>query len=248
MAMWVFGYGSLIWNPGFEYLDSKVGYIKGYNRRFWQGNDFHRGNPDKIGRVATLVEDEQGLTWGKAFLLGPGADTSLAYLDKREAQLGGYCTTVVTFQPRDPTEEPFPVVLYTALPSNRLYAGSAPLHQVATEIAEAKGHCGHNAEYLIRLVHFMKEQLPDVWDEHLYNLDHLVRARLKEKGNFCRGYVKWGERTFGPGSPGGLAMPVPTTLKSGRKGGVPLSSFPFQLCIPGCLGEGNGGLGDERSP
>ncbi|CAL1283070.1 unnamed protein product [Larinioides sclopetarius] len=180
MAMWVFGYGSLIWNPGFEYLDSKLGYIKGYNRRFWQGNDFHRGNPDKMGRVATLVEDEQGLTWGRAFLLGPGADSSLSYLDKREAKLGGYCTTVVTFQPRDPKEEAFPVILYTALPSNRLYIGSAPLHQVATEIAEAKGHCGHNAEYLLRLANFMKEQLPDVWDEHLYHLDHLVRARLKE--------------------------------------------------------------------
>ncbi|GBN50898.1 Glutathione-specific gamma-glutamylcyclotransferase 1 [Araneus ventricosus] len=133
-----------------------------------------------MGRVATLVEDEQGLTWGKAFLLGPGADSSLSYLDKREAKLGGYCTTVVTFQPRDPREEPFPVILYTALPSNRLYVGSAPLHQVATEIAEAKGHCGHNAEYLLRLANFMKEQLPDVWDEHLYHLDHLVRSRLKE--------------------------------------------------------------------
>ncbi|GFS50950.1 glutathione-specific gamma-glutamylcyclotransferase 1 [Trichonephila inaurata madagascariensis] len=100
MTMWVFGYGSLIWNPGFEYLDSKIGYIKGFNRRFWQGNDFHRGNPNKMGRVATLVEDEQGLTWGKAFLLGPGAESALNYLDKRESKLGGYCTTVVTFQPR----------------------------------------------------------------------------------------------------------------------------------------------------
>ncbi|XP_055925700.1 glutathione-specific gamma-glutamylcyclotransferase 1-like [Argiope bruennichi] len=229
MAMWVFGYGSLIWNPGFEYLDSKVGYIKGYNRRFWQGNDFHRGNPDKIGRVATLVEDEQGLTWGKAFLLGPGADTSLAYLDKREAQLGGYCTTVVTFQPRDPTEEPFPVVLYTALPSNRLYAGSAPLHQVATEIAEAKGHCGHNAEYLIRLVHFMKEQLPDVWDEHLYNLDHLVRARLKEM-NLSVDDVMGVEK---PLAVAGLADDCPDNLEIRHDRRSPSSSPPdFASRVP----------------
>ncbi|XP_035219048.1 glutathione-specific gamma-glutamylcyclotransferase 1-like [Stegodyphus dumicola] len=178
--MWVFGYGSLIWNPGFEFLDSKVGYIKGYARRFWQGNDFHRGNPEKPGRVATLVEDEQGLTWGRAFLLGAGAESSLTYLDSREAKLGGYITTIVTFYPRDPKEEPFPALLYVALPSSRLYMGPAPLPQVATEIAEAAGHCGHNAEYLLRLADFMREHVPEAWDEHLYLLDHLVRARLKE--------------------------------------------------------------------
>lgn len=179
--MWVFGYGSLIWNPGFEYLDSKIGFIKGYVRRFWQGNDFHRGNPDKLGRVATLIEDEQGLTWGRAFLLGPSAASSLTYLDSRESKLGGYSTTFVTFQPRDGTEDPFPVLLYVAPPSSRLYMGPAPLPQVATEIAEATGHCGHNAEYLLRLATFMKEHVPDAWDEHLYLLEHLVRSRLKEK-------------------------------------------------------------------
>ncbi|KAG8181343.1 hypothetical protein JTE90_017510 [Oedothorax gibbosus] len=181
MSMWVFGYGSLIWNPGFEYLDSKVGYIKGYVRRFWQGNDFHRGNPEKLGRVATLVEEEQGLTWGRAFLLGPSASSSLSYLDSRESKLGGYCTTVVTFHPRDQHIDPLPALIYIALPSNRLYVGPAPLPKVATDIAEAAGHCGHNAEYLIRLVDFMKEQVPGVWDEHLYHLDHLVRARLEER-------------------------------------------------------------------
>ncbi|XP_054713151.1 glutathione-specific gamma-glutamylcyclotransferase 1-like [Uloborus diversus] len=179
--MWVFGYGSLIWNPGFEYLDSKVGYIKGYVRRFWQGNDFHRGNKEKPGRVATLVEDNQGVTWGRAFLLGPAAEASLNYLDSRENKIGGYTTTVVTFHPRDSKDEPFPVLLYVALPSSHLYLGPVPLPQLATEISEASGHCGHNAEYLLRLANFMKEQLPDVYDEHIYLLDHLVRSRLKEQ-------------------------------------------------------------------
>lgn len=59
--------------------------------------------------------------------------------------------------------------------------GPAPLPQVATEISDAIGHCGHNAEYVLRLAEFMKEQIPDVWDEHLYLLEHLVRSRLKEK-------------------------------------------------------------------
>src|SRR2546430_17646183 len=46
-GLWVFGYGSLVWNPGFKYSESRVGYIKGYKRRFWQGNDCQRGTPDQ---------------------------------------------------------------------------------------------------------------------------------------------------------------------------------------------------------
>lgn len=42
-ALWVFGYGSLCWNPGFEYDQAYTGYIKGFSRKFWQGNVTHRG-------------------------------------------------------------------------------------------------------------------------------------------------------------------------------------------------------------
>ena len=45
---WVFGYGSLCWFPGFEYNKCITGYIRGYNRRFWQGNTTHRGTKDKV--------------------------------------------------------------------------------------------------------------------------------------------------------------------------------------------------------
>lgn len=45
---WVFGYGSLCWHPGFEYNKCITGYIRGYNRRFWQGNTTHRGTVDKV--------------------------------------------------------------------------------------------------------------------------------------------------------------------------------------------------------
>lgn len=46
--VWVFGYGSLCWNPGFEFSKCVTGYVRGYVRRFWQGNTTHRGTVEKV--------------------------------------------------------------------------------------------------------------------------------------------------------------------------------------------------------
>lgn len=54
--LWIFGYGSLVWKPGFDYKRSKVGHIQGYKRRFWHGDVLFRGDKDKVNVTARLIQ------------------------------------------------------------------------------------------------------------------------------------------------------------------------------------------------
>lgn len=47
-SLWIFGYGSLVWKPDFDYIKRRIGYIKGYKRRFWHGDDFYRGDKENV--------------------------------------------------------------------------------------------------------------------------------------------------------------------------------------------------------
>lgn len=181
----VFGYGSLVWNPGFRFTNRTVGYVRGYARRFWQGNVVQRGTPTAPGRVVTLIEDSECITWGVAYEL-PDDEVAVAfsYLDHREGKCGGYRTTIVDFHSKDGSKEAFPVLVYIATVDNTCYLGPAPMKDLANQIVSASGTCGHNVEYLVRLADFMRETLPHVYDEHLYLLEEYVRMKIKER-NLC---------------------------------------------------------------
>ena len=53
--LWIFGYGSILWKPGFTYKSREVGKVRNYVRRFWQGNVTHRGTPESVGLLVESV-------------------------------------------------------------------------------------------------------------------------------------------------------------------------------------------------
>lgn len=116
--------------------------------------------------------------WGRAFEIH--GEAAIPYLDNRECQLGGYRTQLATFHPHR-GGHPFSALIYIATPTNKLWMGDAPLNEIAQQICECSGPSGHNVEYLVRLAEFMREHAPFANDDHLFTLEHLVRARLKER-------------------------------------------------------------------
>ncbi|XP_071781418.1 glutathione-specific gamma-glutamylcyclotransferase 1-like [Centroberyx gerrardi] len=182
-SMWIFGYGSLVWKPDFEYKRSKIGYIKGYKRRFWHGDDFYRGDKERPGRVVTLVEDHEACTWGVAYeVTDSQVEESLQYLNMREAVLGGYITETVDFIPREKGQGQgqLPALAYIATSDNPIYLGPASDAEIAAQIAACRGNTGHNLEYLLRLAEFMRLSCPEVQDEHLFSIEAAALALLCE--------------------------------------------------------------------
>lgn len=192
-SVWVFGYGSLVWRPGFQFDDTRIGFVRGFARRFWQGNDIHRGSSSHLGRVVTLIEEEGAETWGRAFLLRD-EEAAKEYLDHRETDLGGYTTLSLNFSCVD--GKTMEVLAYVALPNNPLFLGTAPLVTIANEIILAQGVCGHNVEYLANLATFIRIHVPEDrrhFDDHLLQLDFLVRSLITSDGQLSHLQVHFDE-------------------------------------------------------
>ncbi|KAF3701305.1 Glutathione-specific gamma-glutamylcyclotransferase 1 [Channa argus] len=182
-SLWIFGYGSLVWKPDFAYERCKIGYIKGYKRRFWHGDDFYRGDKENPGRVVTLVEDQEACTWGVAYeVTDSETEASLQYLNMREVVLGGYITETVEFIPKDKGQRPLLALVYIATPDNPIYLGPASDMEIAAQIAKCSGKTGHNIEYLVRLAEFMRLSCPEVEDEHLFSIEAAVLNTFPECG------------------------------------------------------------------
>jgi len=176
--VWIFAYGSLCWRPGFEYEEMVLGHVKGFVRKFWQGNTVHRGTVEKPGRVATLISESHGETYGCAFRISEtNSKKTLRYLENRETHLGGYDSKLTLFYPCDNSVKPVKVILYIALPGNVDWRGPGKLHDIADEVLQATGVCGSNIDYVTDLAAFLRSN--NFKDEHLFELESVLLEKLK---------------------------------------------------------------------
>lgn len=147
MSMWVFGYGSLLWNPGFEVAESVIGTLPGYARSFCMRSIHHRGSVEAPGLVLALDEQVGHACTGLALRVAEGhEEATLAYLRERELVSAAYLEKWLPVDLKDGRR--VETLVYVIDETHEQYCGGLPLEEQAGIIATAHGGRGPNSEYL----------------------------------------------------------------------------------------------------
>jgi cation transport protein ChaC len=145
--LWVFGYGSLIWNPGFPVADRQIARLDGWHRSFCMRSIHHRGSVEAPGLVLALDRQENALCDGVAFAVAPGQeDATVTALRERELVSSAYLETMLPVTLRQGGT--VAALVYVIDPDHDQYCGGLPLEQQARIIARSVGGRGSNRDYL----------------------------------------------------------------------------------------------------
>ncbi|MEL6467472.1 MAG: gamma-glutamylcyclotransferase [Pseudomonadota bacterium] len=156
MAMWVFGYGSLLWNPGFEVAESVRGSVPGWARSFCMRSIHHRGSEAEPGLVLALDAADGAACDGVALRVATGTEeATLAYLRDRELISSAYLEKMLHVDLSDGRR--VEAVTYVIDPDHVQYCGGLPLEEQAQIIAHAHGGRGPNSEYLYNTAQHLVE-------------------------------------------------------------------------------------------
>jgi cation transport protein ChaC len=173
---WVFGYGSLIWNPGFPHLEVRAGRLRGYHRHFCVYSHVYRGTPKCPGLVLGL--DRGGSCAGLAYRVPAAAAAgTIDYLYEREMITAVYLPKWV----RVGTEEgPIKAATFVVDTEHKQYAGRLPTERIVDLILQGAGRNGPCVDYLENTVSHLRAL--GLSDRPLERLRQLVEARLIEEG------------------------------------------------------------------
>ncbi len=145
-SLWVFGYGSLIWDPGFPVAERRIGKVTGWHRSFCMRSIHHRGTVEAPGLVLALDRAAGSACTGVAFRVAPGAeDATVSALRERELISSAYLEMTL---PVETAEGLLDALTFVIDPDHAQYCGGIDLEGQARIIARATGGRGPNSDYL----------------------------------------------------------------------------------------------------
>jgi cation transport protein ChaC len=170
--LWVFGYGSLIWRPGFAFVERVEARLVGAHRALCVYSFVHRGTPERPGLVLGL--DQGGACRGMAYRVPARqrAET-VAYLRAREQATMVYRESVRSVWLRGDPERRISALCYVVDRGHAQYAGRLSLDQQLHHVRQGHGRSGANRDYVIATVAALEEM--GIRETEL----HLLAERLK---------------------------------------------------------------------
>lgn len=171
--LWVFGYGSLIWNPGFAVANQQIARLHDWQRSFCMYSIHHRGSVDCPGLVLALDHAPGGHCDGVAFLVEPGAEpATITALRDRELISSAYVERYLPVDLADGRQ--VRALAFVIDPDHAQYCRGMALDVQARIIADAVGGRGSNRDYLFATVDHLTAL--GIADAELTALNRLVRA------------------------------------------------------------------------
>jgi glutathione-specific gamma-glutamylcyclotransferase len=177
-GVWLFAYGSLLWNPTVHVTDRRVAEVRGWHRAFCLGTKVGRGTHDNPGLLLGLREG--GACHGAVLRVAEaGLEGELDVLWRREMVTAGYVPRWLAVH--DEAGAPFGHALaFTIDPTGHGYEGDLAEADVVRRLATAAGELGSSAEYLFRTWDGLRGL--GIEDPLLERLAALVHAELADPG------------------------------------------------------------------
>ena len=173
-SFWVFGYGSLLWHPGFEVVERRLAVLRDFRRTFCMRSIHHRGTPECPGLVLALDRARGSSCRGVALRSAPaGAEKALKLLRERELISYAYKEEIVSLELDD--GQALDAIAYVVDRQHSQYCEPLSLPRQASIIAEASGKRGTNRDYLRNTVTKFNEL--GIRDRELEALLELVEKR-----------------------------------------------------------------------
>lgn len=170
--LWVFGYGSLMWRPGFDFLERRPARVMGAHRALCVYSFVHRGTPEKPGLVLGL--DLGGNCRGILYRVAAGSRSdTVAYLRAREQATMVYRETWRSAWFLDGPQERVQALCYMVDRGHEQYAGRLSLDKQLHFVRQGHGRSGNNRDYVLETVAEIERQ--GYRDNDL----HLLAERLK---------------------------------------------------------------------